>query len=300
MGGGHYSDDAYYKSRATRQARGEDDFEYTKHAKTVNPKLDPKRILTKPFKALESRDNDDHPNSNAIVVGFDCTGSNIENARIVQKKLPTLMGLLGQYVSDPQIMIAANDDIQAFSHPQDATIQLSEFESDIRIDESIRNLLLTGDGGGNDGESYELMMYGIARRTITDCWEKRKRKGYFFLYADEPMRLQVLPEDVKMIYGDTIEERIPLEQIIKEISQRYHIFVMWPANSSYQHSYEQYKHVFGAERVRILEDANYICEFMGTLIGMTEKKLSAQDATKQLVKLGASMKVAKQLVGASR
>lgn len=293
MGGGYYSDHDYHTTRQQRASAGVSDFAYTETHSTIHPSLDPHRIAGKPFHKLESRDNPDHPNSNAVVVTFDVTGSNIDNARIVQRKLPTLMGLLAKYLPDPQVAIAANDDILAVGSN---SVQISEFESDIRIDESIRNLLLTGNGGGNDGESYELMLYGIARKTILDCLEKRKRKGYLFVYADEPMRLHVLPNDVYAIYGERIEERIPLSRIVKELEQQYHVMVLWPANSSYQHSYEQYKHIFGEERVKVLESPEWICEFIGTAIGINERKISEQDALSGLVAMGAGRQIAGQLV----
>src|ERR1039458_1591032 len=157
MGSGNYSDADYFSQQRTRRATGVSDFHHSETSSTIHPTLDPHRIKDKPFHKLESRDNPDHPEPAAVMFTFDVTGSNIDNARVVQQKLPLLMGLLGDYLSDPQVAIAANDDILSVG---ENSIQISEFESDIRIDESIRNLLLTGQGGGNDGESYELMLYG--------------------------------------------------------------------------------------------------------------------------------------------
>jgi hypothetical protein len=203
------------------------------------------------------------------------------------------MGLLGKYLPDPQVCIAANDDILAVGQN---SVQISEFESDIRIDESIRNLLLTGMGGGNDGESYDLMLYGIARKTVLDCFEKRLRKGYLFIYADEPMRLRIFRNDILTIYGERIEADIPLAQIVSELMQQYHVFVMWPANSTYQHSREQYKAIFGSDRVLTLESPEWICELIGMVVGMNEAKLSKDAAVHDLVQLGTSRKAAAQLV----
>jgi hypothetical protein len=293
MGSGHYSDNDYHSRKSQRVAQGVDDFQYSKTNTTIHPNLDPKRIKGKPFHKLESRDNPDHPNSNAVVVTFDVTGSNIENARIVQSKLPTLMGLLGKYLPDPQVCIAANDDILAVGQN---SVQISEFESDIRIDESIRNLLLTGQGGGNDGESYDLMLYGIARKTVLDCYEKRKRLGYCFIYADEPMRLKIFRNDILTIYGERIEADIPLAQIVKELQQQYNVWVLWPSNSTYEHSREQYKSIFGVDRVITLESPSFICELIGLIIGMTESKLSQKTAVHDLVTFGSTPAEAAKLV----
>src|SRR6266699_4835030 len=162
------------------------DFSYHQEAQTthkIHPNLDPLRINRKPAGILESRDSVEHPESNAAFVAFDVTGSNYQNAVPAQKKLPNLMELLVKYLSDPQVLIAANDD---YNFVGNSAIQISDYESDIRIDEHIRNVWLVGQGGGNMGESYDLLMYAAAKKTALDCFEKRNRKGYFFAYADEP------------------------------------------------------------------------------------------------------------------
>src|SRR4051812_20903967 len=98
MGGGRWDDDAYTSSSSTRKAAGVDDFAYTKHAKSIHPTLDPLRIASKPDGKLESRDSLEHPDSNAIVVAFDVTGSNRSRAVEAQKALPALMNLLPKYI----------------------------------------------------------------------------------------------------------------------------------------------------------------------------------------------------------
>src|SRR5260370_34214086 len=94
------------------------------------------------------------------------------------------MALLGNYLSDPQVAVAANDDFNSVGL---SATQISDFESDIRIDEHIRNIWLTGQGGGNDGESYNLLLYAAARKTVLHCFEKRGNRGYLLLYADAPI-----------------------------------------------------------------------------------------------------------------
>ena len=85
MGGGRWDSGTYTSSRATRAATGVPDFAYTKHATKAHTNLDPKRINAKPFGKLESRDSDDHPNSNPILVCFDVTGS--DHARAIDAQL---------------------------------------------------------------------------------------------------------------------------------------------------------------------------------------------------------------------
>jgi hypothetical protein len=250
----------------------------------IHPDLDPKRINSKPFGKLESRDSAEHPESNAVLLCIDVTGSNIARAREAQAKLPNLMALLGRYLADPQVAIAANDDYTVVGTK---AAQISDFESDNRIDEHIRKLLLVGEGGGNMGESYDLIMYAAANKVILDCWEKRNRKGYFFMYADEPIFSTTSPEHAQTVFGDTLPQSIPIETTIAALKQLYYVFVMWPNKSQYPDAREQYVRLFGEECVVTLQDPAVICEVIGGLIGMTEGRLHSEaDAVNDLVAAG--------------
>lgn len=299
MGGGSWDSDRYTSDKKTRASRGVDDFAYTKTAAartTVHPNLDPRRINKKPAGILESCDSKEHPESNAVFVSFDVTGSNIARAVDAQAKLPNLMTLLQKYLPDPQVLVAANDD---YNYEPDRCIQISEFESDNRIDEHIRNITLVGVGGGNDGESYNLMMYGAARKTKLDCLDKRGRKGYYFMYADEPIHgVQMKPfvqaHEVAHVYGDKLQKDIPVAEIIEELKQKYHVFVIWP-DGGYKHAREQYVKLFGEECVVTLQHPNLICECIASLVGVNEERIDADGALRDLVAVGTDKKAAKEL-----
>ena len=285
MGGGYYSDDTYRRSRSTRQEKGEDDFQYSEDniaSKKVHPNLDPLRISSKPYGKLESRDNNDHPESNAVLMCLDVTGSNIDRARIVQKKLPTLMELVQKYLKDPQIAIAANDD---FRVQPEMCVQISDFESDNRIDEHIRSLILVGDGGGNSGESYDLLLYAAARKTVLDCMEKRSKKGYLFMYADEPLRTLVKKSEVKRVFGDALEENILIERIIAEAKALYHVYLLSTVRPEYSAG-PQYRELFGEDSVITIQHPDMICEVVGATIGFNEELISQKEAVKSLVRVG--------------
>lgn len=265
MGGGSFDEGSYTSSRAVRRSTGVDDFEYTRNATRIHESLDPKRILTKPFHLLESRDSVEHPESTPVIISFDVTGSNFANARVAQEKLPELMGKLTCCLSNPQVAVWSNDDTHSIGGN---AIQLSDFESDNRIDESIRNLWLTGQGGGNDGESYDLILYAAARKTITDSWEVRHKKGFLFLYADEPFFNKVTANDVKGVFGDPTQRDIPLEEIIAEVKEKWHLYVIWPQNG-YKHARAQYVQLFGTECVETLQDPNLLCDKIASMVEST-------------------------------
>jgi hypothetical protein len=284
MGGGRWDDDRYTRDTHTRASTKTPDFAYTTTATSIHANLDPKRINSKPFGKLESRDSAEHPDSNAVLVCFDVTGSNFTRAVDAQKKLPNLMNLLEKYIPDPQVAVGANDD---FTVVGEHAIQLSDFESDNRIDEHIRNTWLVRNGGGNDGESYDLLLYAAARKTVLDCFEKRGRKGYFFMYADEPIFKMVEARHVKAIFGDNLQHDIPTEEIIEEAKKRFHVFVIWP-EGGYTHARTQYVRLFGEECVVTLQHPNLICELIGSLVGLNEEKVAPADITNDLVAVGTS------------
>lgn len=300
MGGGRWDDDRYTSSASSRRSAGVDDFAYSATAHSIHASLDPSRILSKPFGKLESRDNTEHPESNAVLVGFDVTGSNISRAKVAQKALPALMNLLGKYLPDPQVAVAANDDWKCHNG---GAVQISDFESDNRVDEHIRNIWLVGDGGGNDGESYDLLVYAAARKTVLDCLEKRGRKGYLFLYADEPFMQKVSANEVRDVFGDDIRKDIPIEDIIEEAREMYHVFILWPVGG-YEHAREQFERLFGEDYVITLQDPNRICEVIGITIGINEDKIGVADAVTDLVAVGVDPKsaasISKSLVPLSR
>lgn len=298
MGGGSWDTGAYTASKTTRKATGVPDFAYTKNATSVHANLEPKRINAKPFGKLEARDSADHPNSLAVLVGFDTTGSNATRAVEAQGKLPSLMDLLNKYLDDPQVAVAANDDFEAQVRSRgahDGALQISDFESDNRVDEHIRNIWLTENGGGNGGESYDLMLYAAARKVILDSVEKRGKKGYFFMYADEPIFPNVEKVQVAAVFGDVIEKDIPVAEIIEEARRLFNVFVIWP-HGGYLNAKGQYISLFGKDSVLILEHPNLICELIASVVGLYEEKATPDSIVTDLVAVGVSKHEANSLV----
>lgn len=273
MGGGSWDTNTYMQSSTTRAAFKVKDFAYTEQATKVHPNLDPMRINKKPFGVLESRDSKEHPKSTAVLITFDVTGSNANRAIVTQKKLPNLMEMLNKYLPDPQVAIAANDD---YSEVRENCIQISDFESDNRVDDHIRSIWITNQGGGNGGESYELLLYAAARKMALDCVEKRGKKGYMFLYADEPMFEVVSKKEVKVVFGDVIEKDIPVANIIKEASEKFLIFMLWP-KGGYISAREQFIKLFGKNFVIDLQDPNLICEQIVSTIYQYEMRDKTPD-----------------------
>lgn len=146
----------------------------------VHPSFSPSNI-----KIRESCDSVANPNSTPIILGLDVTGSMGFIADFIARKgLGPLIERIfdTNAVTDPHLMVMAIGDI--FS--DQAPLQASQFEADIRIVEQLTQLYLEGRGGGNGFESYDLPWLFAALKTKTDSYDKRSKKGYLFTMGDEP------------------------------------------------------------------------------------------------------------------
>lgn len=274
MGGSAWSSE-HYASRSTERAkRGSDGFDYDR-ATSSKPAADRKaHVSLDPHgvKVRESRDSEAHPESLAIAVLIDVTGSMREVPRIIQKKLPALMGLLIRkgYVAHPQILVGAIGDATCDSVP----LQLGQFESGIEIDDNITNLFLEGGGGGSLEESYDLGLYFLARHTSIDCMEKRSKRGYAFVIGDEKCRDKVRRGELSKVLGVTAEADVDIVTIVGEVESKFDTYFILPRMSSHYDSpevHDSWVRLFGQNVLR-LPDPEGISELIATTIGLAEGK----------------------------
>lgn len=302
MGGGSWSAATYHATTTDKITRGAT-FAHTAHVHStgvyeVHPDLDPKKpagVTAGAFagqNVRESRDNAEHPNSVPVAVFFDETGSMGMVPRVVQSKLADLFGLLLRkgYVEDPQVMVGAYGDGVVDRVP----LQVSQFESDNRIDDALDNVFLEGCGGGNFGESQWLAWYFLAYHTATDAWDKRGKKGYAFFIGDE-RALNPTEEEVKRFIGDgqPLCGSLDHETIVGDLLEKWdaYVFVINNGAAARQKSVEFYTNLFGAERVLIVQDHEAIAETIALTIGTGEGSIDLDDGVDDLKSLGASDKV---------
>lgn len=186
-------------------------------SKTIKPEMEPVGVTYR-----ESCDSEDHPNSTPIILGLDVTGSMGGVLETISKKLNTLITEIydREPVSDPQIMVTAFGDVECDSHP----LQVTQFESDIRIAEQLNDVYFERGGGGNDGESYTLPWYFAARHTKIDSFEKRGKKGFLFTIGDEPFLKTISKESIKRFVGDDIQGSLTADELLTEVSRQYEIY----------------------------------------------------------------------------
>lgn len=302
MGSGSWSTNTHSARSSAKLAAGKDIFDYSSTTRRTTPRhswkahetLDPKATNKNgPHEGTnvrEAADNDEHPESVAISIMFDMTGSMGHLPQVLQKKLPELHALIVRkgYIEHPQILFGAIGDAYSDVVP----LQVGQFESDNRMDENLENILLEGGGGGGNHESYELAAYMMARNTALDCLDKRGKKGYMFIIGDERIYKKVRKDQVNEIIGDSLQEDIPTEDIFGELKEKFEVFYLFATQGSYRPETvlpeeagddmaHGWRELLG-QNALILDDAGAVCETIALTLGIMEGAVTHEDGMEDL------------------
>lgn len=272
MGGGYWDSDMYSSAKATRSSAGVADFDYDVKVKSgvvkgIHELLDPTKMKEG---VRESRDSVDHPQSLPVAVIFDVTGSMGGIPRKLQTKLASLMDVIiaKAGIPDPQILVGAVGDSTCDQYP----FQIGQFESDNRFDEQLRNIIIEGNGGGQDMESYALAYRFAAYHTKLDAFEKRGKKGYLVTMGDERPWPKVSVAEVERIFGVKAERDETVEELLAKASETWEIFHIFPTNANNGRNVNiqnRWKELLG-ERVIMLDNEDLVCETVASLVYMLE------------------------------
>lgn len=264
-------------------------------AAQVHDLLDPKKVAgpTSPLAGQivrEARDSDDHPTSVPIMVAFDQTGSMGQIPVVLQTKLADLFALLLRkgYVEHPQLSIGAYGDMK---NRERAPLQVGQFESDNRADETLDNLYLEHNGGGNMGESAAGVWLYAALHTATDAWDKRGKKGYLVTIGDEKTHGVTVDQWRTYVDPDTkLEKDLTPQEVADKAKERWEVYhlVIDNGEARMQGSYEDYSRLLGKDHVIVLEDEASVCETLALLIGMAEGMIDLADGLQDLDDVGAT------------
>lgn len=263
MGGGSYSDFDYHQVQEERTRANKPTFTYHRdvqrghddEGRVVERKVHP--TLDVYGKVRESCDFEGVP-SIAIVFILDVTGSMLEVPPVIQKSLPKAMRLLvdHRYTTEkPQVLFGAVADSRGDAFP----LQIGQFEADIRMESNLTSMVLGGGGGGpgseHSRESYELPLYYLGTRTEIDCWKKRGKKGYAFIFGDEHPYSRLRRQDQEKYMGIHGED-VPIEAVFKAAQEKYNLFFIIPGGTQHAGEEELARHwgeLLGEERVTIGE-----------------------------------------------
>ena len=217
MGGGSYSS----------QTRGLRATTMGYHTKSVDQIFTQKKIENgmdpDGLRVRESRDSVEHPNSVAIMIGLDVTGS-MERIphTLVKDGLPHIMqSIIDAGISDPQLLFLGIGDHRV----DEAPLQVGQFESsDELLDHWLTKTYLEGGGGGNGGESYHLAWYIAANHTAIDCFEKRQQKGILFTIGDEPCHPTLSGSSLKNVIKTGEFQDYTAQQLLEAAREKYHVY----------------------------------------------------------------------------
>lgn len=207
----------------------------------LNEQLNPKNVIR------ECCNSEEHPNTIPVILALDVTGSMGDACQETAEALGVIMEQLYTKFKDIEIMVMGIGDLAYDNAP----IQISQFESDVRIAEWLDKIYMEHGGGGNSYESYTAAWYMGLRHTKLDAYDKQGRKGIIITMGDEPLNPYLPKSELSNVTGDSLQGDIETKDLFKDASEKFDIYHI--AVDSPQNSYSYYK--------------NRIKESFGNLLG---------------------------------
>lgn len=261
MGANLWSDSAYSSLRADYSTKTRDQIF---KQRGLHKDMDPKGITFR-----ESRDSIAHPNSIAIAVNVDVTGSMGSIPEfLIKEKLGKLMNtLISHGVPDAHVLFGGIGD----QYSDKAPLQVGQFEAGTdELDECLTKIYLEGNGGGQNKESYSLAWLMAARHTSIDCFEKRNQKGFLFTIGDEGVHDILEKEFLTELLGYEVSENISAKQLLSEAQRMYNVFHLHITETSTgrkQSIIDSWKSLLG-ERAIMVDDYNNLSEIIATTVAV--------------------------------
>lgn len=234
MGSGSWTTTSFANYTSSSRGISMDAFENTNYtaqelykSRKLNPVLDPMGVTR------ECCDSEEHPNTLPVILALDVTGSMGDASVKVAQKLNQIMTDLyaDQDIHDIEFCIMGIGDLACDFAP----VQMSQFESDIRIAEQLDVLYFESGGGGNAYESYTAAWYAGVNNCKLDCWN-RGQKGIIITMGDE-LPNPYLPARIgDVMHGHTLQGGVETKDLLSEVLEKfdvYHISVN-DRNSSYE------------------------------------------------------------------
>lgn len=222
----------------------------------------------------EACDSAVSPRSRGIIYAEDFTGSMGDYLlSLIKKEFPRLITQTYDAVSyDPHIMFMGVGDVAA---GDDAPLQVTQFETDLRMLEQLEKLYLEEGGGSNDYESYILPWYFAGKHIKMDCWDKRKEKGFLFTFGDENPTPKLTDCQIKKVFGDNdeLKERmITAEDCLEIASEKFNCYHIILHGNGYRYCVnlvENWRNLMG-NHVCDLSNHHYLPELVTTILKMYE------------------------------
>ncbi|SCX03471.1 hypothetical protein SAMN02910339_00566 [Lachnospiraceae bacterium YSD2013] len=215
MGYGSYRSSDWSKLKASAKITDSSSVSQIFKNRSMEERFNPKFIEMR-----ESMDSEEHPNSTPVIIGLDTTGSmGYLSEEIAKNGLnETMLKIYATNpIEDPQLMFAAIGDVT-----DRAPLQVTQFESDIRIAEQLFALWMEGNGG-DAPEDFELMWYFAAKHTRIDSFEKHGKKGFLFTIGDADVHEMVKGPYIEDIFKDA-SRNYSSKNLYDMASEKYQVF----------------------------------------------------------------------------
>ena len=186
---------------------------FTKHE--IDKLLDPKR-----FSIRECVNSDEHPNTVPVILALDVTGSMGESCKECAESLGVIVTNLYKKYKDIEFCVMGIGDLAY----DEAPIQMSQFESDVRIAEALDKIYMEHGGGGNSYESYTAAWYMGLKRTKLDAFEKQGRKGIIITMGDEELNPYLPSDELNESINGTEQADIKTDDLYTEASKKFDIY----------------------------------------------------------------------------
>ena len=202
----------------------------------LHPSLNPRGVIR------ECVNNEEHPNTIPVILALDVTGSMGNACKEVAEALGVIMVDLYKKFKDIEICIMGIGDLAY----DDAPIQISQFESDIRIAEALDKVWMEHGGGGNTYESYTAAWYMALRHTKLDC-HKQGRKGIIITMGDEALNPYLPQRELEAVTGGSLQDDVETPDLYEEVSKKFDIFhiAVDDKSSSYKYHADSINFTFG-------------------------------------------------------
>lgn len=231
MGSGRWDSRDWAASRTSYSHTAKPSVDHIYTSRKLDAGLDPAKVILR-----ESRDSAANPASTALIVGLDVTGSmdRVLDA-MARTGLGTLVGAIyeRQPITDPHIMIMGIGDFEHDNSP----LQVTQFEAEnAPLISQMEKVYLERGGGGNNYESYAAAWLFAATRTVTDCFEKRGKRGYLFTVGDEEPTPRLISAQIKRVMGGDQIGDMDGEHLLAMAQATYNVFHVIVEEGSYASS----------------------------------------------------------------
>lgn len=268
---GYYGASSYYSGGSTKSVtptRRVTDASQVFKETGMRAEFNPAKIKL-PREACDSAQS---PHSRGIIYAEDVTGSMGKYLLgLIQKQFPRLIEKTYETVSyNPHIMFMGVGDVR---EGDEAPLQVTQFETDLKMLEQLEKIWLERGGGCNPYESYILPWYFAGKYCKMDCFEKRGEKGFLFTFGDEEPTPDLTADELRTVFGnrdDLDKRRVTATDCLEMASEKFNCYHIILGGSNYSYNVvKKWKGLMGGHACD-LSDYECLPDLVCTILKMYE------------------------------